>query len=235
MPPILAIGAHPDDLEFGVGGVLLTELAAGSALSLAITSRGESSSHGTPEQRVAEATSAADQLDCADRLTVLDFGGDGQQTASPENAVQLARLIRATKPSIVLAPLPEPNQHPDHSVVGHATRDACRLARYDGLEALRDTPPHTIDSLWFYAITPSPERSLTGAILVDISAVVDAWRQLMAYHQSQTSARHYVDLQLARARQLGLLAGCEYATALWPNDPPVLTTLAPLSRTARGF
>ncbi len=232
-PKILALGAHPDDLEFGLGGVLLTERAAGAEITLAITSRGESASYGTPVQRESEARAAADLLGAT--LTILEFEGDGAQSAAPANGAIIARLIREVRPTLVFAPISLANQHPDHVAVSHATRDACRLARFAGFAALADLPPHTIDSLWFYAITPPGDASLAHAILVDISASTDRWKDLMACHASQLAHRDYLDLQLTRARQLGLLAGCESATALWPNDPPVVSTLAPLSRTARAF
>ncbi|MFN2509733.1 MAG: PIG-L family deacetylase, partial [Chthoniobacterales bacterium] len=47
---ILAIGAHPDDIEFGCGGILLGEAARGSEIFLCVCSRGESSSNGTPDE-----------------------------------------------------------------------------------------------------------------------------------------------------------------------------------------
>lgn len=232
---ILAIGAHPDDLEFGMGGVLLNEQARGGELSLVITSKGEAASHGTSAEREVEALAAAAQLGARDRLTFLDFGGDGQQTASPENALALARVIRRVQPAIVFAPTPCGNQHPDHAAVGAAARDACRLARYAGLDGMRDLAAHAVGSLWFYAVTPTAGGDFSGAVLIDVSEVVETWKTLMACHQTQVSKRHYVELQLARARQLGLLAGCDYATALWPNDPPVLDQMQPVARAARAF
>lgn len=232
---ILAVGAHPDDVEFGMGGVLLKERDAGAQLSLVITSRGEAGSSGTAEARVDEARAAARQLGADERLTFLDFGGDGQQAATPEHALAIARIIREVQPTMVFAPAPSPNQHPDHVAVGVATRDACRLARYGGLAPLRALPPHAPGSLWFYSLSTSTDVSLASAVLVDVSAVVEPWKALMACHQTQVSSRNYLDLQLARARQLGLMAGCDYAIALWPGDPPVLQHIHTLARTARGF
>lgn len=231
---ILAIGAHPDDLEFGMGGVLLKEFDAGAEICMAITSLGESASHGSPELRKSEAMAAAKRVGAGERLRFLDFGGDGQQRATQANAIQVAGVIREFKPSIVFAPVPASNQHPDHAAVGAAARDACRLARYGGLAAL-ELPAHPIDSLWFYAVTSIPDLELRGAVLVDISAVVDRWQELMKCHGSQVTQRRYLDLQVARARQFGLMAGCDYATALWPNDPPVIQGIQALPRTARGF
>lgn len=232
---ILAVGAHPDDIEFGIGGVLLKEHVVGAEIFMAVTSKGESGSHGTSEIRVAETVASAVMVDAADRLTFLDFGGDGKQTASPENVTQLARLIREIKPDIILAPTLGPNQHPDHAVVGGVCRDACRIARYGGFADLTDLPVHAVKSLYYYAITPAPDLSLTGAILVDISAVYERWIEMMNCHRSQTVSRNYVDLQTSRARQLGLMAGCNHAIALWPNDPPVLPGIQAVSHSARGF
>ena len=57
----------------------------------------------------------------------------------------------------------------------------------------------------------------------------------MEAHTSQARARNYVELQLTRARLHGLRAGIGHAIALFPNDPLVLDSLAPVSRGARRF
>lgn len=232
---ILAIGAHPDDLEFGCGGLLLKEVQAGSELSIVVGSRGESGSSGNAELREAETRAAAALLKASDRLHFLDLGGDGTQQQSPENALKIARLIRQLQPQQVLAPSPDANQHPDHRVVSQLTRDACRLARYGGLEPLKDLPIHKVASLWFYTITSPFETNAEKPVLIDVSAQFEAWQQLMSCHQSQVQSKAYLDLQNSRARQLGLLASVEYAIALWPNDPLVLENLSSLSKTARGY
>jgi LmbE family N-acetylglucosaminyl deacetylase len=236
-PPIhlLAVGAHPDDLEFGMGGILLREFDAGATWHLVVTSKGEAGTSGTPEKREAEARAAAAQVGAAERLRFLDFGGDGRQTATPDHAIALARVIREVKPAMVFAPLPFPNQHPDHAAVGAAARDACRLARYGGLAPLKELPRHAVQSLWFYALGDVPDAQRTGEVLVDVSDVIERWKALMACHQTQVSSRRYIDYQLARARHLGLRAGCDHAIPLWPNEPPVVQHIHTLARTARGF
>ena len=57
----------------------------------------------------------------------------------------------------------------------------------------------------------------------------------MAAHESQTSARKYIEVQLTRARLNGLLCGVVHAMALFPNDPVVVDSLEHLTRGARGF
>ncbi len=232
---ILAIGAHPDDLEFGCGGLLLKEAESGTEISLVVCSKGESGSSGSAAIREAETRAAADMLGATDRLHFLDFGGDGTQRETPDNAMQIARLIREIQPHQVLAPTPHANQHPDHRVVSQLSRDACRLARYGGLDALKDLPVHRIESLWFYAVTSLFETSNEKPVLIDITAQFERWQQLMACHQSQVKSRAYLDLQNSRARQLGLISGVDYAQALWPNDPLVIHDISTFSKTARGY
>jgi LmbE family N-acetylglucosaminyl deacetylase len=60
--PLLAFGAHPDDVEFGCGGVVLNETPAGREAHLVVCSRGESGSHGTPKRRIGEARKAGKLL-----------------------------------------------------------------------------------------------------------------------------------------------------------------------------
>jgi LmbE family N-acetylglucosaminyl deacetylase len=136
-----------------------------------------------------------------------------------------------------LAPSVVENQHPDHAKLGQLVRDASRLARYGGLKELRGKPPHAIEQLFFYAVTPEAEPSDITPVIIDVSApeILAAWTAAMAAHGSQVSARGYIELQLTRARLRGLRAGIGHAIALFPNDPPVLDSLALLGRGARRF
>jgi LmbE family N-acetylglucosaminyl deacetylase len=89
----------------------------------------------------------------------------------------------------------------------------------------------------FYALTREAEPDNISPVLIDISRpeIVAAWVAAMEAHGSQTSARNYVEVQLTRARLRGLGAGVEYATALFPADPLVFSSLSGLGRGARGF
>jgi hypothetical protein len=57
----------------------------------------------------------------------------------------------------------------------------------------------------------------------------------MEAHASQMATRNYAELQIARARLNGLRAGVSHAMALFPNDPPVVDSLAQLGRGTRRF
>lgn len=235
LAPLLAFGAHPDDVEFGCGGVIAKETELGRAAHLVVCSRGEAGSHGTPKQRVAEARRAAKRLGAT--IEFIELDGDSRLEIRSVHAVRLAGIIRRLKPGVVFAPSVVQNQHPDHWRLGCLLRDAARLARYGGVRELRKMASHTIEQLLFYAVTPEAEPSDITPALIDVSApeVIAAWTKAMEAHGSQTSARKYVELQIARARVNGLRAGVDYAIAVFPNDPLVLNSLAPISRGARRF
>jgi len=233
--PLLAFGAHPDDIEFGCGGVIARETRAGRRAHFVVCSRGEAGTHGAPAQRVAEAKKSAALLGAT--IEFIELDGDAHLEIRIAHAVKLAGILRRVRPGIVLAPSLVGNQHPDHAKLGQLVRDAARLARYGGLKELRRVRPHVIEQLLFYAVTPEAEPCGITPVLINVSApeIMAAWTAAMAAHLSQTSARSYVELQLTRARLRGLRAGIGHAIALFPNDPPVLDSLAQLGRGARRF
>lgn len=235
LPPLLAFGAHPDDIEFGAGGIIAKETRAGRPVHFVVCSRGEAGTNGTPAQRVREAKAAAKILGATIEFIKLD--GDAHLELRVAHAFALAAIIRRVQPGIVLAPTVEPNQHPDHWRLGTLVRDATRLARYGGVKELRKLRSHAIGQLLFYALSPGSEPTGAQPILIDISAtgLADTWTAAMQAHASQLKTRNYVELQLARARMRGLDAGVTHAQALWPNDPLLFDSFTPLTRGARKF
>jgi len=233
--PLLAFGAHPDDIEFGCGGVIARETQAGRAAHFAVCSRGEASTHGTPKQRTAEAKRGAALLGAT--LEFLDLGGDAHLEPGVAHVLKLAAIIRRVRPAIVLAPTIAENQHPDHAGLGKMVRDAARLARYGGVKELRRLKPHAIGALFFYAITVEGEAAPEKPVLIDVSApgVLQAWTAAMLAHATQAQTRRYVELQLARASMHGARCGVDAAIQLWPGDPLVFDSLEHLGRGARRF
>jgi LmbE family N-acetylglucosaminyl deacetylase len=233
---ILAVGAHPDDVEFGCGGILVKEIVRGHEVTILSLSRGEAASSGDPRTRRREAEAAAEVMGA--RLEFIELEGDSRIEYRPPNAVAIARVIRRVRPHLLLAPSPEENQHPDHAKAGRLVRDAARLARYGGLEDLAPAPAHAIDALYFFEITGTGLGSAaTGlpCIIVDVSDVAVTWRKAMECHATQMATRNYLDLQLARARALGLEIGVEHAMAVRANDPIRLDGLTDLRGSGRRF
>lgn len=231
---LLAVGAHPDDIEFGCGGILLAEAARGSEVALCVCSRGEAGSNGTPDEREAEARRAAKFLGAS--IEFLELGGDGHLEVSVANNISIARQIRLARADILLAPVGSLDQHPDHAVVSQLCRNAARLARYGGMQELRELPPHAIKHHLEYAITTDADatRDLL-TIRVDIGPHLARWVELMECHQTQLRTRRYIELQLARARLLGVEAGVEHAQALYTTDDMLVQSLAELPASVRIF
>ena len=232
---MLAFGAHPDDIEFGCGGVIAREAQAGRNAHFVVCSRGESATNGTPAIRTREAKAAAHVLGAT--VEFVDFGGDAHIELKAAHTITLAAIIRRVRPTVVLAPSLGQNQHPDHWRLGRLVRDACRLARYGGVKELRRAKPHMIGQLFFYSISPDSDSADLARVLVDVSAqdVVARWTAAMEAHASQLRTRRYVELQLTRARLNGLRAGVDHAMELFPSDPIVVTDLSGVARGARQF
>ena len=235
LPPLLVFGAHPDDIEFGCGGVIARETLTGRKVHFVVCSRGEAATHGTSKQRTAEAQKAAALLGAT--IEFLELDGDAHLEIRTAHAIQLAKIIRQIRPGTVLAPSVVENQHPDHARLGKMLRDAARLARYGGLKELRRQKPHAIQQLFFYAVTPEAEPADISPVLVDVSSpeIIATWQAAMEAHVSQVSNRNYVELQLTRARLLGARAGIGHAIALFPNEPLVFESLTQAGRGARQF
>ncbi|MEQ1945682.1 MAG: PIG-L family deacetylase [Bryobacteraceae bacterium] len=232
---ILAIGAHPDDIEFGCAHALIQEVRRGNHVKLLVLSKGEAASNGTPESREAEARAAAKLIGA--ELEFLDFGGDCHMEYKPKHAFEIAAEIRRFRPEIVLAPHTDENQHPDHAVVGKITRDACRFARFGGLDELKGFHPtgydsHAITALYYYGITKE-----FGApdVVIDISDVASDWEAAMNCHASQMRTRSYLDLRLSAARNLGLSIGVAYAAGFYANDPVRVMALSEITSSSRHF
>jgi LmbE family N-acetylglucosaminyl deacetylase len=235
LAPLLAFGAHPDDIEFGCGGVVANETRRGQTAHFVVCSQGEAGTNGTLEERSQEAAKSAQILHAS--IEQASLGGDSRFKYSNAAVVLFAGVIRRVRPSIVLSPAPVENQHPDHFVLGQIVRDAARLARYGGVQTPGDHSPHAIDHLLYYAATVEGEPKHVPPVLLDVSdaETMRIWKEAMEAHASQMKTRNYVELQLTRARLNGFRAGVEYAIALFPSDPIVVDSLEHLGHGARRF
>lgn len=225
---ILAVGAHPDDIEFGCGGFLLDAAEQGANIVMTVLSHGEAGTHGNAGVRKLESQAAANMLGAT--LEFLPTEGDTRIRATLEITQRLAIRIRRHKPDMVLAPTGHLNQHPDHREVNQIVRDACRLSRYGKTPGLEDSNPHTASLVLFYDISSGGSTSLDpDSIFVDISKHVETWTKLMRWHESQVSDMNYIDLQLSRARVYGIQMGVHSAQRLYSESPLLASSSADIS------
>ena len=134
---VLAIAAHPDDIELICGGTLIRAQMLGRTTGILDLAAGEMASRGTPELRAKEASKAAKVMG----VSVRENLGlpDGGITNTPETRAKVAVVIRTLQPKIVITHSLH-GRHPDHPIVAQLVRDACFVA---GLKKVEPThPPH---------------------------------------------------------------------------------------------
>jgi N-acetylglucosamine malate deacetylase 1 len=138
---ILAIAAHRDDVEQTCGGTLLKMAELGHRSGILDLTRGEMGTRGTAEDRAREAADAAKILRVSWR-EALDIP-DGRVENTWENRLKVARIIRQTRPRVVILPYWK-GRHPDHYTASKLGYEACFLA---GLAKLALSPhPSAISS-----------------------------------------------------------------------------------------
>ena len=123
---ILAVGAHPDDVEMFMGGTLLKMKAMGRKTAVCDLTRGEAGTYGTPETREAELREATRMLGLDARVT-LDIP-DGGVRSTEENRLKVIDVIRRLRPELVFSFANRPMRHPDHFHCGRLVRECCYLA-----------------------------------------------------------------------------------------------------------
>ena len=224
MKKILAIGAHPDDVEFGVAGLLIKEIENGAQVKIVICTLGEAGTNGTPEGRKQEAASAAAFIGA--EFEYIPMAGDCHIEDDPASRIKIAEVIRTWKPDIVLATSFTENQHPDHLAVSKITRAAARLARYGGLAELKQLPVHAIEALYYFPSSAEMDRK--PDIMIDVSAQYDKWVSAMQKHESQMKTRGYINLVSSKAKYMGATIGVDYAIPLWTNDPVTIDSITEL-------
>ena len=173
---ILAIAAHPDDIEQTCGGTLIRMAERGYRTGALDLTAGDMGTRGTPEQRLAEAEVAARHLRLHWR------GNLGFPDARLENTLSarmtLAVKIRELRPRVVILPYWE-GRHPDHHRASELGYEACFLA---GLKKLDEySEPHRP----YKVIYASLYANVTPSFVVDISGQFEARMAALLSYESQ--------------------------------------------------
>jgi bacillithiol biosynthesis deacetylase BshB1 len=225
---VLAIAAHPDDVELTCGGTLARMKAAGYRFAVIDLTRGEMGTRGTAEIRAKEARRAAEILGAEFRES-LDLG-DGGLRLGRESELRVIDVIRREKPRVVLAPYPD-DRHPDHRRAGQLVTDA---AYYAGLRKLETAHPahRPQQTVYFSTFDPRPPE-----FVVDVTPYIEVRRSAMRAFESQfhtpdstepqtiLSQRDFLDMVEARARQHGALIGVEFGEGFLSRRPPRIDDL----------
>lgn len=195
---VLAIGAHPDDIEFGCGGTLLKLRDLGAKIFLFVATSGEYG--GDPEVRMKEATKSAEILKAE-----IIFGKlkDTFLSYSRELIIKIEEVINKVQPSIIFVNFYE-DTHQDHYALSKSTITATRYSR----------------NVLFYEV-PSTSASFKPDIFTDITDVLEEKMKLLLAHASQVDKVNISDLDIIQvakstANFRGIQARCGYAEGFQP-------------------
>ncbi|HOP06269.1 MAG TPA: PIG-L family deacetylase [candidate division Zixibacteria bacterium] len=217
---LVSIGAHPDDVEVGTGGVLIDLAERGYRCGIVIMTQGEMGTGGTAEIRAHEVKAAAAVLQ-ADIIRVFDWG-DTRLEDSYQKRLDLAQVIRDTRPKIILAPYPHVGHgrrqsHPDHVASGVITINAANLASLKKADLKGD--PHLVTRIFHYFLPPR----VVPNFVVDITPHFERWIEALKAHESQflnpEKSKDYIESITAQSRSFGLQAGCKYGQGFYAVEP----------------
>jgi len=215
---ILAIAAHPDDVELSCSATLVKHIFTGKKAGIVDLTRGELGTRGTGELRLLEAAESAKILGLTyrDNLAMKD----GFIEYSEENLLKIIKQIRHTQPEIVLANAPR-DRHPDHGNASKLTRDACfysGLLKYETEWEGHPQKPWRPNVLYYYI----QDFSLEPDFIVDVSEYVDQkFESIMAFRsqfyeegmegpQTPISGQDFLDYLKSRMIQWGRPIGAQY-------------------------
>jgi bacillithiol biosynthesis deacetylase BshB1 len=228
---LISIGAHPDDIEVGTGGILIALNKLGYKTGVVYLTAGEMGTGGTPEIRAEEAINAAKVIG-SDLIYTYNWG-DTRLFDDYDKRIELAGLIRKCRPAIILAPFPhvghgKRQSHPDHVAAGQIVINASNFA------ALKKMPiegePHQVKQIFHYFLPPG----IAPSLVVDITDHFDQWIEALKCHRSQflnpEKSRDYIWQLESMARAFGIQAGCKYGQGLYHFEPVRVANLFDLAK-----
>ncbi len=177
---VLALAAHPDDIEQTCGGTLLGMADKGYRVGALDLTAGDMGTRGTPEQRMAEADVAAARMRLAWRGNMRFPDARLENTLSAR--MSLAVKIRELRPRVVILPY-WTGRHPDHYRASEMGYEACFLA---GLKKLDEySEPHRPQKILYASLY----ANVTPSFVVDISGQFEARMDALFCYRSQYGAQ----------------------------------------------
>jgi bacillithiol biosynthesis deacetylase BshB1 len=216
---ILAVGAHPDDVELGCAATLAKEVAKGKKVGILDLTRGELGTRGTAETRDAEANDSAKILGVSVREN-LGFA-DGFFVNDKEHQLEIIKIIRKYKPEIVICNAVD-DRHIDHGKGSKLTSDACFLSGLIKIDTTLEDgvsqEPWRPKQVYHYM----QWKNAVPDVIVDVSGYIDIKMESVLAYKTQffdatskepetpISSKNFTDSIKYRARDLGRLVGVEY-------------------------
>jgi len=231
---ILAIGAHPDDVELGCGATLAKEVSNGKKVGIIDLTRGELGTRGTADTRDEEASNAAKILGVQSRLN-MKFA-DGFFVNDKAHQLEIIKMIRYYKPEIVICNAID-DRHIDHGKGSQLVSDACFLSGLRKIETCFDgdmlQEPWRPKAVYHYI----QWKDIEPDVAVDVSGFMDKKMESVLAYKTQffdpnseepetpISSKNFTDSITYRARNLGRLVGAEFAEGYTVERYPAVESL----------
>ena len=233
---ILAIGAHPDDVELGCGATVAKEISLGKRVGIIDLTRGELGTRGSSEIRSRESAAAAEILGVEFREN-LGFR-DGFFINDEEHQLAIIRTLRKYRPDIVLCNAVQ-DRHIDHAKGGKLVSDACFLSglrkvetSLDGSEQEAWRPRHVFHYIQWENLKPDFVVDVSGFLHRKIEAVMAYGSQFYdpksEEPESPISSKNFLESVTYRARDLGRLIGTEHGEGFTAERHVAVDSLADL-------
>ncbi len=216
---ILAIGAHPDDIELGCAGTIAKHIKFGLKIGGVDLTKGELGTRGDEFTRAQEAKRSAEILGLSFRVNL--GMKDGFFEVNEENLLKLVRVIRSCKPEIVLANAIR-DRHPDHAVGAELAKKACFLSGLskvitfdeNGGEQQKFRPRTIFHYIQDLNLEPDLVVNIDGFWEAKKSAVLAFDTQFynpnLEAEQSPISGLDFLQFLEGKARGFGRHIGCEF-------------------------
>ena len=216
---ILAIGAHPDDVELGCGGTVAKLISEGKTVAIVDLTQGELGTRGTNFTRAEEAANSAKILGISSRENLKMK--DGFLTNSEEHQLQIVKIIRKYRPEIVLANAID-DRHPDHAKAAKLVSDACFLSGLVKIETVSEgenqkpwRPKQIFHYIQWKNIAPDFVIDITNFMEKKIEACLAFKTQFYDPNSTEPmtpiATKDFLESLTYRAQDLGRLSGVEFA------------------------
>ena len=216
---ILALGAHPDDIEISAAGMLMKHIDMGKTVAIVDLTQGEMGSRGTIDTRYAEAKKASDIMGVSQRVNLKMK--DGFFEISQANKLLIIEQIRYFQPTVVLANSVS-DRHPDHGRASQLVSEACFLS---GLIKVETTLNGVNQTQWrpksvFHYIQ---DRYIKPDFVVDITPYADRKMAAIKAYETQffnpnntstntpISGKNFFEFLKGRWREYGRDIGVDFA------------------------
>lgn len=216
---ILAVGAHPDDVELSCSGTIAKEVARGKNVGILDLTRGELGTRGSADLRDIEAEAARKILGVTVREN-LKFR-DGFFENNEEHQIKVIEILRKYRPEIVLCNAID-DRHIDHGKGSRLVSDACFLSglrkietRLAGKDQESWRPKQVYHYIQWKNLTPDVVVDITGFLTKKLESVKAYKTQFFSVDstepQTPISSTNFLESITYRAQDLGRLIGVDYA------------------------